>query len=236
MSSTTLRVAVWAVLSLPTFAASIYTVSGTNGNSNPVSAEADFGFANNQLFVSLTNTLADPAAANQLLTGITFTFTGGTYANNVGSVTNLTGTTRNITSSTSWTDTPINTSTANWTATNTGSTFNLFFNGATYSIIGDPGPGPKYDSNSSIVANNGHNPFLAGTPVFTLSVPGVTSTSNLSGVTFFFGTGREFSIAGVPCTSNCGGGGESVTPEPVSYLLAGTGLIGIYFLRRRRAS
>jgi PEP-CTERM motif-containing protein len=35
---------------------------------------------------------------------------------------------------------------------------------------------------------------------------------------------------------SCGGGGGGLAvPEPVSFLLAGSGLIGIYFLRRRQA-
>jgi hypothetical protein len=35
--------------------------------------------------------------------------------------------------------------------------------------------------------------------------------------------------------SGSGGGGGQAVPEPVSFLLAGSGLIGIYFLRRRQA-
>jgi hypothetical protein len=35
--------------------------------------------------------------------------------------------------------------------------------------------------------------------------------------------------------SSGGGGGGQAVPEPVSFLLAGSGLIGIYFLRRRQA-
>ena len=44
------------------------------------------------------------------------------------------------------------------------------------------------------------------------------------------------SYALVKCTSVCGGvGGEQSIPEPVSFVLAGTGLIGMFFIRRRRA-
>ena len=35
--------------------------------------------------------------------------------------------------------------------------------------------------------------------------------------------------------SSGGGGGGQAVPEPVSFLLAGSGLIGIYFLQRRQA-
>jgi hypothetical protein len=43
--------------------------------------------------------------------------------------------------------------------------------------------------------------------------------------------------AGIQCIGgSCGGGGGGqAVPEPVSFLLAGSGLIGIYFVRRRQA-
>jgi hypothetical protein len=47
-----------------------------------------------------------------------------------------------------------------------------------------------------------------------------------------FGVGIQ--CIGGDCGGGGGGGGQAV-PEPVSFLLAGSGLIGIYFLRRRQA-
>src|SRR5262245_2976070 len=93
------RLAAGLLLSLPAFAPSIFTVSTANGGGNPVSAEADFTFGANQLFVQLTNTQANPASAAQLLTGISFTFASGAFANDIGTATNLAGIARTISGS-----------------------------------------------------------------------------------------------------------------------------------------
>jgi hypothetical protein len=131
----------------------------------------------------------------------------------------------------------INTGSTHWNVSNTGGVFNLFFHGPDYAVIGVPGAGPAYSGNSSIVGNAPHNPFLAGSPIFTVNIPGLTSASDISAVTFLFGTERQYRVVGVPC-SDCdgGGGGQDFAPEPVSFLLAGSGLVGIYFLRLRRRS
>jgi len=45
---------------------------------------------------------------------------------------------------------------------------------------------------------------------------------------------NDIQCIGGSCGGGGGGGGQAV-PEPVSFLLAGSGLIGIYFVRRRQA-
>ena len=88
-------------------------------------------------------------------------------------------------------------------------------------IIGGTGSGAYANANGSIAGNGPHNPFLAGTVTFTLTVPGVTVNSTFSNVVIQFGT-----TATAPDVQE--------VPEPASMLLLGTGLLGVAANARRR--
>lgn len=205
----------------------IFTFSTPSGATNPntgdpVSATAQFTLSGNTLTIAATNTIANIGSAGQLLTGLTFSlsdpssvsFAGGTgdlvKVANTGTVTDL------GLSSLGWGFGSIGGNTYEICVICTG--------GVTASatpaqgILGPVSPDGKYDSaNSSISGNKPHNPYVAGTGTFTLTVP---SDTNVSNVSFMFGTQPGPTVP---------------TPEPESLVLLCLGLGATAFLVRRRS-
>jgi len=89
-----------------------------------------------------------------------------------------------------------------------------------------------------------HNPEWEGPVYFQITgIAGLTTATTISNVDFLFGTSAEGVATQGSCASSGGGnctlgtiGTSGPTPEPFSFLLAGGGLIGLAFMRRRPVS
>jgi hypothetical protein len=209
------------------------TPAGSTTSGGTVSAEADFTTGAGVITVNLKNldSAAQMINVAQALSDLAFTIstTGGavTDANRAYTSTaiNVDGT--GAVSSATFT--------ANgWDFSGTGSSYLLEDLGSTAGptqlILGGAGATSYPNANGSIAGNPGHNPFLQGNAMFTLTVSGVTVDTNITSATFSFGTGPGNTgelVPGVPRT----------VPEPRSVAMLAAGLLffaAVYF--RRKAS
>ena len=94
--------------------------------------------------------------------------------------------------------------------------------GPEQTLIGGTGAGAYANANGSINGNDPHNPFLVGTLTLVLATPGVTANSTFSNVVVQFGT------EATPPTI--------LTPEPISIVLLGMGMLGIGGMAWKRRS
>lgn len=112
-----------------------------------------------------------------------------------------------------------------WLLSNSGSNYQLNGLGALASpaqtiIGGTAGSFSPYSSaNASIDANNPHNPFVQGTGEFVLNISGVTTATKISNVSFSFGTSPGNNVS---------------APEPSSFFLLATGLLGFIGVARKK--
>jgi PEP-CTERM motif len=229
---------VLAVLTFSAIAsASVITIATPGGSTesggNPVSASAMFTTSAGQVTIDLSNLLAIDqfSTVAQALSDLSFTLSG-TFATGLVDDTNRTYTAQLINVGTGGAVTLTSGTFNGWDFSNIGSTFLLEDLGsiagpAQTMLGGTPGSLSPYcgaNTCGSIINNGPHNPFIQGTAHFVLNVAGVTSATTVTGATFSFGTALGNNVPG------------GNVPEPISSALVGSGLVGLFFLGRRRAT
>jgi hypothetical protein len=176
------------------------TVPGASVPDGSVSANANFTVGDGFITVTLTNGLANPKSAGQLVSGLAFTLSSGLTAGTLGSTSaNL----RSVARGGSFADLG---------PAATGWALNQNFNGGFFLcvlctdlgavgpqhlLVGNPAPSGKYDAaNGSIAGNRPHNPFTQGQAIFLINVPGAKPNDSVNGATFFFSTQEGVSVPG----------------------------------------
>jgi hypothetical protein len=180
------------------------TQPGAAVGDGPVSAEAVFTTGEGFISITLSNLQADPRSAGQLLNGVAFTLSEGQTSGSLGpNSANL----RQVKSGGVFTD--FGPSSTGWAlASDSGAGLrlcvlcsNLGAAGPSHLLIGAPAGSGRYASaNGSIAGNRPHNPFTAESATFLVYVPGLTESSTVTSVTFFFGTQD-----GITAPGFCGG-------------------------------
>jgi PEP-CTERM motif len=229
-----------------------FVANGSQGGNLPVNSEAVFTFTNvtpttGILTVTLTNLLANPASLAQNITDFSFQLldsSGITLGPNCASncLTSATATAGTVTVGANGAGTYASGNVnPNWGVTLNAATF--YLNGVTslhsaaYSIIGPGGSGGNYTNANSSIAGY-RNPFVYSTATWTFTLSGLPANFSIGNVNFAFnsGPGDSFSCDADP--KHCAAGTTvssfalQAVPEPMSFLLAGSGLIAFFFLRR----
>ena len=203
------------------------TVGGVDTAGNPVNASATVTTASGGLVtVTLNNLQASIFEAGQTLSDFFFTLSLTPSAINTSVV--PTGSLIDI--APGGAVTTDNGSIDGWVLTSSGATLHLdslAVSGPSQTIIG---PGPFTTANPSITGSS-HNPFLNQTASFSFTVAGVTSGTTVSNGIFSFGTQAGDDVTG--CAPGVAACHSSTVPEPITSGLVGTGLISLFFLRRR---
>ena len=219
-----------AALLTSSASANVITVSTATGamesGGNAVNASAVFTTSADMLTITLSDLLNNPLTVAQGLSDVSFSLTTGQTA---GTLSSSSGLERTIASNGTFTDgSSVSTG---WALTSSSSgLFELSVLGTktapSHVIIGGPDSGGVYSlANNSIAGNKPHNAFLADSASFTLSIPGVTSSSGISDVSFSFGTTAGNNVIGTPNVSVPDGG--------TTALLLGAAFAGLGLVRRR---
>ena len=207
------------------------TAAGSTVGGLPVSATATFVTGADSLTISLTNLQDNPTGVAQNLSDLSFVLSGGETS---GSLTSSSGLERTVAADGTFTDGAL--VSTGWALETFGSGLRLHVLGTAigpaHTIIGGPDGSNVYSNgNGSITGNGPHNPFLAGTVTFDLTVLGLTEDSTVTSVSFSFGTTEGNDVPGgcIDCTPR--------VPEPSAgtlFLISGV-LVAIATARLRRS-
>jgi hypothetical protein len=206
------------------------TPAGSTIGGEPVSAEAVFAtLANGTITIALTNNQTNPTSVGQNLSDLGFSLSNPSATS--GTLTSSSGMERTVAANGTFTNGP--TVATGWALSGLQLTG---LDGAAetpaHTIIGPPAAGGTYAAaNASIAGNGPHNPFLAGTVNFLLTIPGVTASTIVTGATFSFGTEAGANVPGVPTTPL-----PPPVAEPGTLFLLGSalGALGFYGWRKTR--
>jgi hypothetical protein len=191
-----------------------FEAAGLSGGS-PVDAMATITTGANSLSVVLTNLEASPTSIGESISGLLLDFSStptsaallGTPS---GELVDLVGSAM----------VPVKGSITRWSASQSSGTVILTAIGGgqpTQLIIG---PGPYSDSTGGF---GSHQPHVLDTASFSLKVNGISSTVNVTSARIAFGTGADSTIVGKIVR----------TPEPISLVLLGSGVVVLGLCRRK---
>ena len=230
--------AIAALISFGTPAgAATYVFSGNSAHDGPVQAQANFTLNSGSITITLTDLLANPTSAGQLVSGLIFNESGANGSGNLTTVNSALVTT--INTSTNAYTAGVNDVLTRWKATETGTAIKLttLSGGNPDRLIIGPdnansltGGGLYTNANASI---GGDNPNILGSATFTITIPGVTSLSTLSNVYFMFGTADDPYDLHIGTCINCNTA-VTETPIPAALFLFGSVLAGATGVGRRR--
>lgn len=214
------------------------TPSGSSGSDGPLSAQAVFNVSGDVLSIQLSNLEQNPTSAGQLVSSIEFTINGGSNP----TLDSAQGVTATIAPGGAYTPSMGMQNLPKWGLDGSSGSFIDLSSfafvppppEAPYDMIIGPdnmggfsgSPGLYNNANPSIT-NPNHEPVVLGTAYFSLTIQGLSSLSQLSGVTFNFGTGPDTFIPGQP--------GNPV-PEPTTIISGALMLIplSIQLIRKMR--
>ena len=219
--------------------------NGATDSGGAISGTVDFSISCTTtcaLDILFSGAEGDPTSAAQLISGVTFDLADSGTPLSIGSasvsptITNGSGHNVGVINSNGTSGTSIGSTPARWGVISSGKDFDL-----TTLTGGKPnylimGGGPYTNMNSSIVQ---HSPSLVGPVEFSIvGIAGLNSSTVVSNVKILMGTAPDAIITQVTCSGNCGtpilnqGGSSPSTPEPVSFLLAGSALGALTLIRR----
>lgn len=202
---------------------------------------AVFQTSNNQMLITLSNLVPNPSSVTSVLTSLQFTLEDDTYSG--GKLASSSAKQRTIDKSGKYTDSAV--MATDWVYSRTLLNIVLSWNdgsGPDHGIIGDPNSKNIYAAaNGSIANNKPHNPFLANSAQFKISLTGVDTFTGISNVKLGWGTG-DSKLGSVIISANCmttGGCNPTGVPEPGTvFMVAGaiTAFGAHQFIRRRQAA